>query len=145
MVTIPGVSHVAMIHSSWCPLTRTCLRARTHAGSPCQWRSQALSLRQDKMALAGAVPPCNACVPARRFYANMARSPRCFIQWSRWQGCTGLTSCRKRGIGQIDVHPRCLITYVWHILSRDGCCLHRGCAEAWLTSRRKPSSSWGED
>jgi len=28
--------------------------------------------------------------------------------------------------------------------SQDDCCLHLGCAEAWSTSRRKPSSSHGE-
>jgi len=49
MVTIPGVSHVAMIHFSWCLLTRTCLQARTLAGLSFQWRSQALSFRQAKI------------------------------------------------------------------------------------------------
>jgi len=32
MVTVPGVSYVAMIHSSWCPSTRTCLQSLTLAG-----------------------------------------------------------------------------------------------------------------
>jgi len=49
MGTIPGVSHVAMIHSSWCPLKRTCSKAGTLAGLSFQWRSQALSFRQAKI------------------------------------------------------------------------------------------------
>jgi len=50
--TMPGVSHVAMIPSSWCPSTRACLQARTLAGLSCQWRSQALSFRKAKIAVA---------------------------------------------------------------------------------------------
>jgi len=49
MITVPGVSHVAMIHSFLCPLTRTCSQAHTFAGLSCQWRPQALSLRRGKI------------------------------------------------------------------------------------------------
>jgi len=51
MVPILGVSHVAIIHCSCCPSTRTCLQALTLAGLSCQWRSKALALRQAKSAV----------------------------------------------------------------------------------------------
>jgi len=49
MVTVPGVSHVDTIHSSFCPSTRSCLQDLLLADLSRQWRSQALSFRQAKI------------------------------------------------------------------------------------------------
>jgi len=96
IVTMPGVSHVAMIRSSWCLLTRLCLQARTlgvhlASGGPRHCRSD-----KPRFALAEAGPPCSTRVPARRSCENVAKSPRCFFQRTWRQRRTKLTSCRKQ-------------------------------------------------
>jgi len=99
IVTMPGVSQVAMMHSSLCPLTRTCLQARTRAGLSCQWRSHALSLRQAKIGVrrgSSSVQRTSSCQTILRKRGKM-RSMFCSMNSvPRMHGTEKLSETRNR-------------------------------------------------
>jgi len=99
MVTIPGVSHVAMMHSSWCPLTRTYLQARTLAGLSCQWRSQALSFRHAKIGVgrgSSAVQRTCSCLTILRERGRIASMFCSMNSVPRMHGTDKLSESRNR-------------------------------------------------
>jgi len=99
MVTIPGVSHVAMINSSCCPSTRTCLQALTLAGLSFQWRSRALSLRQAKIGVgrgSSSLQRTCSCQTILRKRGKIA-SMFCSMNWvPRMHGTDKLSETRNR-------------------------------------------------
>ena len=90
---------MAMIHSSLCPLTRTCLQARTRAGLSFQWRSHALSLRQAKIGIGRGCSSVHRTCSCQTILHKRGRMPSVFCSMNsvpRMHGADKLSATSNR-------------------------------------------------